>query len=586
MSGRLYFKNNNGSAMYPDDPYDRIWTPYPYEGAGWRELTTSGTIKRGGDQDKFRTPTIVLQTAVTPVNSTVLRFLRWLPEANALSPPSYFPIVNFVELVDLASNASRLFNPIINGVIRSDHPAKPDYLSDNYLYFDSPLWQMDHYEYEFVATSNATLPPIVNAANVYSIVELPNPMTDEVQARDLSYNNLTGTIPGFLSELQFLRVLNLSRNHFTGAIPDTLLKKANSGFLTFRFDCTDATLCVPPPVPQSKIERSKASIIIVEKYSYQFTRVIGRGGFGVVYLGHLEDGSEVAVKAKSLSQVHHRNLVFLVGYCNDGDNLALIYEYMAQGSLHNYLRGKNRIARHLNWELRLKISLDAAQGLDYLHTGCIMVHRDVKSSNILLDQNLHAKVADFGLVKIFGGDAHMSLTSTISGTPGYIDPEYQTTANLSDKSDVYSFSVVLLEMVTGKPPIMNNQVTPHISDFVSQMLAKGALENIVDPRLHGNIAMKYTAISYTARDSNERPAMSEVVTVLKGCLVLESAHAQGKRSTGIESAGVSQASMEPEPGSRSVSFGPSARDTTATSSLGGHQQEEHSSKNTKAYLMA
>ncbi|KAF0918149.1 hypothetical protein E2562_022716 [Oryza meyeriana var. granulata] len=86
--------------------------------------------------------------------------------------------------------------------------------------------------------------------------------------------------------------------------------------------------------------------------------------------------------------------------------------------------GKTGIARFLNWELRLKIALDAAQGLDYLHTGCMMVHRDVKSSNILLDQNLNAKLADFGLAKIFGGDAQMSLTSTISGTPGYIDPEY------------------------------------------------------------------------------------------------------------------------------------------------------------------
>lgn len=311
-----------------------------------------------------------------------------------------------------------------------------------------------------------------------------------------------------------------------------------------------------------------------------FTRVIGRGGFGVVYLGHLEDGSEVAVKvcsqttfhgarqflteAKSLSQVHHRNLVFLVGYCNDGDNLALIYEYMAQGSLHDHLRGKTGIARPLNWELRLKIALDAAQGLEYLHTGCMMVHRDVKSSNILLDQNLHAKVADFGLVKIFGDDAQMSLMSTISGTPGYIDPEYQSTSTLSDRSDVYSFGVVLLEVVTGEPPIMNDEDTPHITIFVSQKLAKGTLENIVDPRLQGeydsNSVWKVIdlALKCTARDSTQRPTMAQVVAILKESLAMESTRAQGKK-TGPESADANVGQVSVERGPLSVSFGPTPR---------------------------
>ncbi|KAL5226659.1 hypothetical protein ABZP36_014924 [Zizania latifolia] len=693
---------------YPDDPFDRIWTPYPYDRTTWTELTTTAPVGHISG-DEFLAPMVVLQTAVTPVNSTVLRFLQWSPETNTASPPSYLAVFHSAELVNLTGNASRWYNITNNGEY-SYGPTRPGSGLDNYVYYFKGL-QLNHYEYALVTYENSTLPPLINAAQVYSILELPTPMTDDAQVKaivdiktqygvkrnwmgdpcspekytwdglscstssssptivsidlsssnlsgtisesfsaftaikylDLSYNNLTGAIPRYFGNLDSLQVLNLSGNHFTGLIPDNLLKKANSGFLILSIDCLDATSCVPSPAPSKNKKHNNVPTIIgssvaavialtiiilaflyiarkrvshsgshsaplpqyyakedvqpqrpvcaeLRTFTYaqlknvaaNFTRVIGRGGFGVVYLGHLEDGSEVAVKmcsqtsfhgvkqflteAKSLSQVHHRNLVFLVGYCNDGDNLALVYEYMAQGSLHDHIRGKTGVARFLNWELRLKIALDAAQGLDYLHTGCMMVHRDVKSSNILLDQNLNAKVADFGLAKIFGDDAQMSLMSTISGTPGYIDPEYQITSKLSDRSDVYSFGVVLLEVVTGEPPIMNDQATPHVTVFVSQMLARGDLENIVDPRLQGdydsNSMWKVIdlAVKCTARDSTQRPAMAEVVTVLKGCLAFESARAQGKRSTGtteIADVSVSQGSVEPGP--LSVSFGPSAR---------------------------
>ncbi|KAG8077769.1 hypothetical protein GUJ93_ZPchr0007g3952 [Zizania palustris] len=703
-NSQLYLYNygptNDEVIRYPDDPFDRIWVPYPYNTSVWTELTTTAPIEYG-DENYFWAPRRVLQTAVTPLNSRVLAFLQSLPA-------SYFIVLHPIELVSLTGNDSRWFNVTKNGKYLHG-PVKPSYQLDSYLYsINSNLGanQVDHYDYALVQTENATLPPLINAAEVYSILELPTPMTDGVQAKaimnikgtygvkgnwmgdpcspkkyaweglscsstsanptiisinlsssglkgqisdsfsafrelkylDLSCNGLTGRVPDFLAEIQSLLVLNLSWNNITGPIPDALLKKANSGFLTLSVDCYNST-CGPPPVPTkhnqapiiigASVAAVVALLIIILALFYiarlrvtrnnhtleqrlppydakedvqpqppvcpelraftytqlknitaNFTRVIGRGGFGVVYLGHLEDGNEVAVKvcsqisyhgskqflteAKSLSQVHHRNLVFLVGYCNDSDNLALVYEYMAQGSLHDHLRGKTGIARILNWELRLKIALDAAQGLDYLHTGCMMVHRDVKSSNILIDQNLHGKIADFGLVKIFGNDAQMSFVSTISGTPGYIDPEYQSTSTLSDKSDVYSFGVVLLEVVTGEPPVTNDQSRSHITDFVSQKLAKGALENIVDPRLQGdydpNSMWKVidVAVKCTARDSAQRPAMADVVIVLKGCLAFESSRAQGKRlTTEISDVSVSQVSVEPAP--LSVSFGPSAR---------------------------
>ncbi|KAL5220357.1 hypothetical protein ABZP36_025070 [Zizania latifolia] len=474
---------------YPDDPLDRIWVPYPYNKEVWTELTSTAPIDDNDGLGYFSAPHRVLQTAVTPVNSSVLAFLQWLPETNTPSPP-YLHVLHTMELVSLTGNASRWYNFTRNGKYVYG-PAKPYYQFAGY-WSVTKGFQLDHYDYAFVQNENATLPPLINAVEIYSILELPTPMTDGVQAKaimdikgtygvkrnwmgdpcspkkyaweglscsstsanptiisinlsssglkgqisdsfsafgalkylDLSCNGLTGRVPDFLAELQSLQVLNLSRNNITGPIPEALLKKANSGFLRLSVDCYNGT-CVTPPPPDPINKRNQAPIIIgasvaavvalliiilasfyiarlrvtrnnhtleqrlpphdakedvqpqppvcpeLRAFTYtqlknitaNFTRVIGRGGFGVVYLGHLEDGNEVAVKvcsqisyhgskqflteAKSLSQVHHRNLVFLVGYCNDGDNLALVYEYMAQGSLHDHLRGSTERPMYL-----------------------------------------------------------------------------------------------------------------------------------------------------------------------------------------------------------------------------------------------
>ncbi|CAN7108907.1 unnamed protein product [Brassica rapa subsp. narinosa] len=272
-----------------------------------------------------------------------------------------------------------------------------------------------------------------------------------------------------------------------------------------------------------------------------FERVLGKGGFGKVYHGVL-NGDQVAVKVLSeesaqgykefraevelLMRVHHTNLTSLIGYCNEDNHMSLIYEYMANGNLGDYLSGKSSLI--LSWEERLQISLDAAQGLEYLHYGCKppIVHRDVKPTNILLNEKLQAKIADFGLSRSFPVEGTSQVSTVVAGTIGYLDPEYYTTRQMNEKSDVYSFGVVLLEVVTGKPAISRSKTqSVHLSDEVGSMLASGDIRGIVDQRLGGRFeagsAWKITeiALACASESSAKRPTMSEVVMELKKSVV-------------------------------------------------------------------
>ncbi|XP_034696454.1 senescence-induced receptor-like serine/threonine-protein kinase [Vitis riparia] len=277
----------------------------------------------------------------------------------------------------------------------------------------------------------------------------------------------------------------------------------------------------------------------VASMTNNFSQTIGRGGFGQVYLGILADGTEVAVKmhsessiqgpkalraeAKLLTRVHHKNLVRLIGYCDDGTNMALVYEYMSNGNLQQKLSGREA-ADVLNWKQRLQIAVDAAHGLEYLHNGCKppIVHRDMKSSNILLTETLEAKIADFGMSRDLESGALLSTDPV--GTPGYLDPEYQS-AGLNKKSDVYSFGIVLLELITGRPAIIPGGI--HIVVWVSPMIERGDIGSIVDPRLQGdfntNSAWKAVeiALACVASTGMQRPDMSHVEVDLKECLETE-----------------------------------------------------------------
>nr|XP_018680905.1 PREDICTED: probable LRR receptor-like protein kinase At1g51890 isoform X2 [Musa acuminata subsp. malaccensis] len=420
-----------------------------------------------------------------------------------------------------------------------------------------------------------------------------------LQVLDLSCNNLTGNIPDSLGLLSSLQVLNLSGNNFNGSVPDTLLKKAATGLLTLRVDkkgCTkvpssstkhkthvvviisvvsgllllvvvlivivwstrrlrgqDSNTFVQPQSEDHFLQRDHQVSFEGRQFTYaqlvnitnNFTRVIGKGGFGMIYHGCLETGKQVAIKmcfvsspqgmkeflaeAQNLTRIYHRNLVSLVGYCMDGNCPTLVYEYMKQGSLQEHLRGKAGHSRGLSWGQRLQIALNAAQGLEYLHRGCKppIIHRDVKTSNILLNEELEARIADFGLSKSFHSDeqTHVS-TESVVGTPGYIDPEYHQTYQLTEKSDVYSFGVVLLELITGRPPLVPGSGNTHIVQWITPHLSRGSIDDIVDESLRGEYdptcAWKILdlAIRCTANKGSQRPTMFEVVMQLRSCLEL------------------------------------------------------------------
>ncbi|XP_021294722.1 LOW QUALITY PROTEIN: probable LRR receptor-like serine/threonine-protein kinase At1g05700 [Herrania umbratica] len=412
----------------------------------------------------------------------------------------------------------------------------------------------------------------------------------QLQHLDLSNNSLTGAVPEFLSHLQSLTLLNLKDNKLNGTVPAGLIERSKNGLLLSvegnsnlcaSLSCKKKkkkkTVVVPiaasvasfavlviafatlwrlkrrkPPLgpnmddeyqnsaPSPEPKNRQFTFSEVQRMTNNFERILGKGGFGTVFHGYLDD-TQVAVKMLShssvqgnrqfqaevelLLRVHHRNLTSLIGYCKEGTNMGLIYEYMAKGNLAEHLSDRSNSI--LSWEGRLQTVLEAAQGLEYLHNGCqpSIIHRDMKCTNILLNENLQAKLADFGLSKTFPVEGGTHVSASIAGTPGYLDPEYYTSNRLTKKSDVYSFGIVVLEIITGRPVIseINNERT-HISHWVSSMLSRGDIKNIVDPRLQGdfdvNSVWKAVEVAMTcvSPSSTRRPTMTQVVVDLNQCL--------------------------------------------------------------------
>ncbi|XP_010935377.3 wall-associated receptor kinase-like 20 [Elaeis guineensis] len=277
--------------------------------------------------------------------------------------------------------------------------------------------------------------------------------------------------------------------------------------------------------------------------------ILGSGGFGEVYKGVLEDGTPVAVKSAKvgnlkstqqvlnevgiLSLVNHKNLVRLLGCCVESQQPLMIYEYIPNGTLYKHLHMRDEAI--LDWKTRLKIALQTAEALAYLHSSAHVpiYHRDVKSTNILLDQELNAKVSDFGLSRLAQpGLSHVSTCA--QGTLGYLDPEYYRNYQLTDKSDVYSFGVVLLELLTSKKVIDFSRETDdvNLAEYVKQRAKDGAAMEVIDKRLFGADAkvgvLKTTelflelSIACLREKKEERPCMKEVAEVLQ--YIIETLH--------------------------------------------------------------
>ncbi|KAL4376739.1 hypothetical protein GQ457_02G014310 [Hibiscus cannabinus] len=307
---------------------------------------------------------------------------------------------------------------------------------------------------------------------------------------------------------------------------------------------------LPPPPPGIPIGFNKNSFtyeeLSIATNGFSQSNIIGQGGFGYVYKGVLPDGKEVAIKSlkvgsgqgerefqaevEIISRVHHRHLLSLVGYCVTGVQRMLVYDLVPNKTLEYHLHGKG--VPVMDFASRLRIALGAAKGLAYLHEDCNprIIHRDIKAANILLDDNFEAMVADFGLARL-SGDNHTHVSTRVMGTFGYLAPEYASSGKLTEKSDVYSFGIMLLELITGKPPV-DDTIEDTLVDWAGPLLdlalETGNHVQLVDPRLENNydhmemqrmIACASAAIRHSAR---RRPKMSQqIVRALLGDTALD-----------------------------------------------------------------
>uniref|UniRef100_J3LDP1 non-specific serine/threonine protein kinase n=1 Tax=Oryza brachyantha TaxID=4533 RepID=J3LDP1_ORYBR len=288
----------------------------------------------------------------------------------------------------------------------------------------------------------------------------------------------------------------------------------------------------PPKNPQKELETA------TEMFADE--NVIGEGGYGIVYHGVLENGTQVAVKnllnnrgqaekefkveVEAIGRVRHKNLVRLLGYCAEGNQRMLVYEYVDNGNLEQWLHGEIGPVSPLSWDSRMKIILGTAKGLMYLHEGLEpkVVHRDVKSSNILLDKHWNAKLSDFGLAKLLGSERSY-VTTRVMGTFGYVAPEYAGTGMLNETSDVYSFGILIMEIISGRVPVDYNRPPGEVNlvDWLKTMVSTRNSEGVVDPKIPQkptSRAMKkalLVALRCVDPDARKRPKIGHVIHMLE-----------------------------------------------------------------------
>ncbi|KAK0597755.1 hypothetical protein LWI29_028339 [Acer saccharum] len=597
---------SNTTIRYHDDVYDRLWFPDSF---GWAELSTSPTVDSVTNND-YKPPSVVMKTAGTSENaSKSLDFYLEIEDTTL----QFYAYLHFAEIQKLKANESREFNISLNEV-HLYGPFSPTYLSTSTVYSPTVL-SGGNYSFSIFKTERSTLPPILNAVEVYSLSEFLQSETDkkDVDAstniklnygvkkiswqgdpcapKDYMWEGLNcsfdGSTPGITSftigNPNLCATVSCKNNikkksnivvpvvaSVAGSI--LLIAAALAIFLILKRRPKDGKVGTELVSNVSHIEPAESNKRQYEarnrdfetknrQFSYSdilkitdnFNKTLGKGGFGTVYYGTC-DQMEVAVKilsklsAQGFQQFEAevellmRNLVSLVGYCDEGNKMALVYEYMENGDLQEHLSDSS--ANVLSWEGRLRIAVEAAQGLEYLHNGCKppIIHRDVKSTNILLFENFEAKLADFGLSKSFPTDNNTHVSTVVAGTPRYLDPEYYISNRLTEKSDVFSFGVVLLEIITCRTAITRTSEyqKTHLSQWVDSLISQGDVRKIVDQRLQGDFDMNSVwkaveiAMACLSAAANARPTMNVVVMELNDCLATELARIKSA-STGFDS---------------------------------------------------
>ncbi|KAF8011541.1 hypothetical protein BT93_J1981 [Corymbia citriodora subsp. variegata] len=563
----------NSTIRYPTDAYDRIWATENYP--GWIILNTTSATDSSNDNDAYKAPSKVLRTAQSSIDANTSLYLQWTPSSFEEKWIVYF---YFVEIERLTSSLQREFTVSMNDN-QFMKTVTLEYLKPVVVVSNPVSGSLITFSIE--STNKSGNPPILNAVEYYTIGYLPNVPTaqDDVKAINeikATYHIKRESWQGdpCVPENYAWDGLDCSNGHppriisfLTGNVnlcqadPCPRKKKHNtilvpvvtsvSGFFLVLFGALAIIWLIKR---KQRAESSGRTLRLknrpfkygeVSRITGNFGQVIGEGGFGKVYLGTLDNGTMVAVKVLSKSSkqgykefqaeaqllmiVHHKNLVSLLGYCGDPKHMALIYEYMANGNLRQHLSGRMHPTKDhpkvLTWSKRLQIAVDAAQGLDYLHNGCKppIIHRDLKTTNILLNEGFQAKIADFGLSRASatGNDSYVS--TSLAGTPGYLDPEFQSFGILNRKSDVYSFGIILFELITGRPPIMRSQggsASMHILGWLIPIVESGDIQRIMDPRLQGkfdiNSAWKVVEIAMSCTRATARLPVDYVGRIILG----------------------------------------------------------------------
>ncbi|BFG35880.1 hypothetical protein CerSpe_221550 [Prunus speciosa] len=569
---KTYRVNVGGQKITPDD--DRIWRNWEQDdrylsnpnsaknsGPSSQPLVRQYSVEEsdgfvGADNDSIA-PDLVYQTAKlmtgNPNGLSNPFNITW--SFNVSADARHLVRVHFCDLIGTPGNI--VFNLYSNGnlikEVRNFIPNWPFYYDFVLSSKESEFINISIGPNEDATTNNAFL----NGLEMLEIIEGPalsNPPASVCNMKGrkkIKVGLVVGSVIGGLSLICILIVgilFGLKYRKAKRVATSELSPMPAFGGGSAHSRLTDGTITAGSPMNYLNLGL-KISFAELQQATNNFDTklLIGEGGFGNVYRGTLLNGRNVAVKRGKrdeqgsgqgrpefqteimvLSKIRHRHLVSLIGYCDERSEMILVYEFMEKGSLRDHLYDSN--LPRLSWKQRLEICIGAARGLHYLHKGAAggIIHRDVKSTNILLDENHVAKVADFGLSRS-GPLDETHVSTNVKGTFGYLDPEYIMSQQLTEKSDVYSFGVVLLEVLCARPAIdtMLPRDQMNLAEWGMLCKKKGLLEQIVDSSIKHQIdpsslrKFSETAEKCLQEDANDRPTMGDVLWDLEYAFQLQ-----------------------------------------------------------------